>query len=146
MKVLVLHGPNLNLLGVREPDQYGVETLSQVDESLRAIGQRAGVEVTCRQSNHEGELIDWIQQARGRYEVIILNPGGYTHTSVALRDAVIASDVDCYEVHITNTAAREPFRHKSLFADISRGSILGFGTEGYRLALTGAMSLRSSAS
>ncbi len=141
MRVLVLHGPNLNLLGTREPGIYGTATLNEIDDSLRDLGQQLGAQVVCRQSNHEGELIDWIQQARGKFDALLFNPGGYTHSSVALRDAVIGTGILCYEVHISNTYAREPFRHRSLFADISQGRILGFGSEGYKLALRGALAL-----
>jgi 3-dehydroquinate dehydratase II len=139
MKVLVLHGPNLNLLGTRQPDVYGVQTLADIDRCLEALGAELGVEVHCRQSNHEGVLIDWIQEARGVYDVLVFNPGGYTHSSVALRDAVLGAELVCYEVHLSNVYARETFRHRSLFADISQGRIMGFGAEGYRLAVSGAV-------
>lgn len=138
MKVLVLHGPNLNMLGTREPDVYGAQTLDAIDASLVALGAQLGAEVDCRQSNHEGVLIDWLQEARGAYDALLFNPGGYTHTSVALRDAVLASELRCYEVHLSNVYNRETFRHRSLFADISQGRILGFGADSYRLALRGA--------
>jgi 3-dehydroquinate dehydratase II len=138
MKVLVLHGPNLNMLGTREPDVYGAQTLDALDADLVALGASLGAAVECRQSNHEGVLIDWLQAARGVFDALLFNPGGYTHTSVALRDAVLASEVPCYEVHLSNVYARESFRHRSLFADISRGRILGFGAQSYALALRGA--------
>lgn len=142
MKVLVLHGPNLNMLGTRQPEIYGAETLDDIDASLRALAKELGAKVDCRQSNHEGVLIDWLHEARGEFEALLFNPGGYTHTSVALRDAVLASEIPCYEIHLSNTYAREPFRHKSLFADISQGRILGFGAEGYRQALRAVCAAR----
>lgn len=137
MKVLCLHGPNLNLLGQREPHLYGTTTLAEIDASLRALGQQLGVSVRCLQSNHEGQLIDWLHEARGEVHGLLINPGGYTHTSVALRDAVLALEVPAVEVHISNVYQREPFRHRSLFADICQGRLMGFGPEGYALALRG---------
>jgi 3-dehydroquinate dehydratase-2 len=139
MRALCLHGPNLNLLGLREPHRYGARSLAQIDADLIALGHDLGVHVTCLQSNHEGQLIDWIQAARGAYDALLFNPGGYTHTSVALRDAVLAADIPCVEVHLTNVYAREPFRHTSLFADIALARVMGFGAEGYALALRGAV-------
>ncbi len=138
MRILVLHGPNLNMLGTRQPEVYGSSTLADIDASLRELGAELGVDVDSRQSNHEGVLIEWIQEARGVYAALLFNPGGYTHSSVALRDAVLAAELPCYEVHLSNVYARESFRHRSLFADISQGRIMGFGAEGYRLALLGA--------
>lgn len=136
--VLVIHGPNLNLLGTREPDVYGYTTLSEVDRDLRARGAVLGVQVETYQSNHEGALIDRIHAARGEAGAIIINPGGYTHTSVALRDALAAVALPVIEVHLSNVAAREEFRHHSLVAPISVGQIVGLGTLGYRLALEAA--------
>jgi 3-dehydroquinate dehydratase-2 len=127
------------MLGLRQPEVYGHQTLADVDRALVALGGQLGVEVDCRQSNHEGQLIDWIQEARGQCGALLINPGGYTHTSVALRDAVLASELVCYEVHISNVYAREAFRHHSVLADISRARIMGFGVEGYLLALRGAV-------
>ena len=139
--VLVLHGPNLNLLGTREPQIYGRTTLADIDADLRALGKQLGVAVDCFQSNHEGELIDRIQAARLNQAAIIINPGGYTHTSVALRDALAAVGLPVIEVHLSNVAAREEFRHRSLIAPIAVGSIVGLGAIGYRLALEAAVSI-----
>ena len=139
-RVLVLHGPNLNLLGTREPEVYGSWTLAQIDQLLRAEGQARGVEVLSMQSNHEGALIDAVQAAaRDGVGAIVLNPGGYTHTSVALRDAIVASGVPVIEVHLSNVAAREEFRRTSLIAPVSVGTIAGFGAESYRLGLLAAI-------
>lgn len=135
MKIEVIHGPNLNLLGVREPDVYGAETLADIDRQIAAAASDRGIDVRCRQSNHEGELVTWIQEARESADGIIVNPGGYTHTSVAIRDALLASEVPAIEVHLSNPDAREEFRRRSLVADIVRGRIAGFGPLGYILAL-----------
>jgi 3-dehydroquinate dehydratase II len=139
--VLVLHGPNLNLLGSREPQIYGRTTLADIDADLRKRGKELGVAVDTFQSNHEGELIDRIQAARLNKGAIIINPGGYTHTSVALRDALAAVGLPVIEVHLSNVAAREEFRHRSLVAPIAVGSIVGLGAIGYRLALEAAVSI-----
>lgn len=133
--VLVLNGPNLNLLGVRQPDIYGRETLADVDALCRRAGRELGLAVACRQSNSEGELIDWIQQARGEREGIVINAGGYSHTSVAIMDALLAFDGPAVEVHMSNVLAREPFRRRSWVSLAARGAICGFGSAGYRLAL-----------
>ncbi len=135
--VLCLHGPNLNLLGQREPEIYGTDTLDDVNSALQRLAEELSVTLECRQSNREGELIDWIQQARGNTTGLVFNPGGYTHTSVALRDAVIATQLPCVEVHLSNVYQRETFRHRSLFADISVGKVVGFGTHSYLLGLRG---------
>jgi 3-dehydroquinate dehydratase-2 len=140
-RVLCLHGPNLNLLGQREPQHYGVSTLTEIDASLVALGRELGVQVECRQSNHEGALIDWIQQARGQFDALVFNPGGYTHTSVALRDAVAASGLPCVEVHLSNVYKREAFRHVSLLADVCVGRVVGFGPQSYALGLRAAVGL-----
>lgn len=135
-KVLVLHGPNLNLLGTREPAVYGRETLGEIDKRLVASGRAEGVAVTCYQSNVEGDLIDRVQQARKEgVGFIVLNPAGYTHTSVALRDALSAVAIPFIEVHLSNVHAREAFRHRSYFSDIAKGTIVGLGSRGYDLAL-----------
>ena len=135
MKVLVLHGPNLNLLGQREPEIYGHTTLAEIDASLRELAAASGATLEAIQSNHEGVLIDQIQAARGFCDGIIINPGGFTHTSVALRDALIACELPVIEVHLSNIYAREEFRRESLVTDVALGSICGLGPIGYLLAL-----------
>jgi 3-dehydroquinate dehydratase II len=137
-KVLVLHGPNLNLLGTREPEVYGRVTLEQIDADLRAAAGALKLEVETYQSNHEGALVDRVQAARDEFSAIVINPGGYTHTSVALRDALAAVGLPVIEVHLSNVAAREEFRQKSLIAPISVGQVVGLGAFGYRLALEAA--------
>jgi 3-dehydroquinate dehydratase-2 len=135
-KILVLHGPNLNLLGSREPEIYGHETLTDINRRLVANGKAAGWAVTCFQSNQEGALIDRVQQAkRQQVAAIIINPGGYTHTSVALRDALAGVAIPFVEVHLSNIHAREPFRSHSYFSDLAIGTICGLGSQGYELAL-----------
>ena len=135
MKILVLHGPNLNLLGQREPDVYGRVTLDEIDAGLRELGDSQGASVETFQSNHEGDLVDRVHAARGATDGIVINPGGLTHTSVVLRDAMIASEVPFIEVHLSNVHAREPFRHRSLLADVAVGQICGLGAIGYELAV-----------
>jgi len=136
MKILVLHGPNLNLLGTREPEVYGSTTLAEINEKLIAQGLAAGVEVRCLQSNHEGALIDALHDARAWANGVIFNPGGYTHTSVALRDAISAISIPVIEVHLSNVYAREGFRHTSTISAVCKGKIVGFGWRSYTLALT----------
>lgn len=136
MNVLVLHGPNLNLLGQREPDVYGAERLDEVDAHITHAGAELGVTVETFQSNHEGELIDRIQ-ASAHVQGFLVNPGGLTHTSVSLRDAFLAMDKPVVEVHCSNPAAREDFRHESLIADIAVGTVTGFGGDSYVLGLRG---------
>lgn len=139
-KILVLHGPNLNLLGTREPDIYGRETLADINCRLAELAQAGGHEVICFQSNAEHELVDRIQQARNdRTALILFNPGAFTHTSIALRDALAAMAIPFIEVHLSNVHAREPFRHHSYLSDIAVGVICGFGGDSYRLALEAAM-------
>lgn len=133
--VLVLNGPNLNMLGVRQPGIYGRETLADVDALCLRAGRELGLAVACRQSNAEGALIDWIQGARGEREGIVINAGGYSHTSVAIMDALLAFDGPAVEVHMSNVLAREPFRRRSWVSLAARGAICGFGSAGYRLAL-----------
>lgn len=133
--ILILHGPNLNLLGLREPDIYGALTLGEINHRLQDYGQELGFEVRTYQSNSEGALIDALHEARAWAKGIVFNPGGYTHTSVALRDAVAAIELPVIEVHLSNTQAREEFRHHSLIAPVCQGSIMGFGWVSYKLAL-----------
>ncbi len=141
MNVLVLHGPNLNLLGAREPEVYGRETLGAIDAMLEDEGRKLGIDVHTFQSNIEGELVTAIQDARGWADAIVINPAAYTHTSVALRDAIAAVGIPTIEVHLSNVYARELFRHHSYIAPIAVGQICGFGAEGYRLALIAASRL-----
>lgn len=134
-QVLVLHGPNLNLLGKREPAVYGVQTLHDINASLEAEGQNLAVDVTTKQSNHEGTLVDWIQGALDAFDGIVINPGAYTHTSVAIRDAIAAVAIPTVEVHLSNIHQREAFRHHSYIAPVAIGQICGFGADSYRLGL-----------
>ncbi len=133
--ILVLNGPNLNLLGSREPAIYGHETLADIEKSCREHGQSLGLTLDFRQSNHEGVLIDWIQQARGKAAGIVVNPGGLGHSSVALLDALLASELPVIEVHLSNIFRRESFRRHSFVSEASRGVICGLGPHGYLLAL-----------
>lgn len=135
----MLHGPNLNLLGQREPQRYGRVTLSEIDDRLATRAVASGAVVDCRQSNHEGVLVDWIQQAPGSFDGVLINPAGYTHTSVAIRDALLAAALPAVEVHLTNVYARELFRHQSLLADMVVGRVMGFGAHGYCIALEGLL-------
>jgi len=136
--IYVLNGPNLNLLGTREPQTYGRATLKDVEKLCRAAAKRHKFEVAFRQSNHQGELIDWIHQAGAEKAVgIVINPAGYTHTSVSIRDAISAVQVPVIEVHISNIFAREPFRHFSHIAPVAKASMCGFGIQGYALAIDG---------
>jgi 3-dehydroquinate dehydratase-2 len=139
-KVLVLHGPNLNLLGAREPEIYGRETLEDIDQRLARLAQAYGVTLECFHSNHEGALIERVHDAKAQgFAFIVINPAGYTHTSVALRDALAAVQIPFIEVHLSNVHAREPFRHHSYFSDIAVGTICGLGSRGYDLALQFAL-------
>lgn len=135
MKILILHGPNLNLLGMREPDVYGSLTLDEINKRLSELGSSLGVEVTCQQSNHEGALIDALHEAITWADGVVFNPGGYTHTSVSIRDAVAAIGIPVVEVHMSNVYAREEFRHKSLVSAVCLGKVVGFGWQSYALGL-----------
>lgn len=134
-KILVLHGPNLNLLGEREPDVYGRVTLADINAGITALAKELGLEVQSQQSNHEGEIVEAIGKARKEFAGIIINPAAYTHTSVAIRDAVAACGLPVVEVHLSNVYGREEFRHKSLIAPVCKGQIAGFGADSYLLAL-----------
>jgi 3-dehydroquinate dehydratase-2 len=144
-RVLVLNGPNLNLLGTREPDIYGSATLSDVERELKALAKNLGAKIEFRQSNQEGQLIDWIHQARESFDGLVINPGGLTHTSVSLRDAIAATGLPTVEVHVSNTQAREPFRHQSFTAAVCIGSVIGFGKNSYALGLRALMGYLSAA-
>jgi 3-dehydroquinate dehydratase-2 len=144
MKILLVNGPNLNLLGKREPGLYGHTTLAEIEARVKALGVELGLEVDCVQSNSEGALVDAVQSAAGRAAAIIINPAAYTHTSIALRDALAAVGLPAVEVHISNIHAREEFRRASLTAPACRGVIAGFGAEGYLLALRGVAALLAS--
>ncbi|MCB2154606.1 type II 3-dehydroquinate dehydratase [bacterium] len=135
MHVAIINGPNLNLLGTREPDVYGAETLADVEKKLAALAKELGVKVSFFQGNSEGAIIDYIHSLRGVADAVLINAGGYTHTSVAIRDALSGIALPVYEVHISNVHAREEFRHRSLLSGISVGVICGFGTRGYEYAL-----------
>jgi len=137
MQLLVLHGPNLNLLGTREPGLYGSSTLAEIDGALQHQAASLGVALASFQSNHEGALVDRIHQARGHCDGILINAAAYTHTSVAIRDALLAVEIPFVELHLSNTHAREPFRNHSTLADKAIGVICGFGPTSYRLALDG---------
>jgi len=141
IRVLVLHGPNLNLLGTRDPAVYGTTTLAEIDAELRARAAARGAQVESAQSNLEGELVDLIQAARGRFDAIVINPGGYTHTSVAIRDAIEAVALPTIEVHLSNLHARESFRHTSITAAQCVGQITGFGAQSYYLGLDAALAV-----
>jgi 3-dehydroquinate dehydratase-2 len=143
--IYVLNGPNLNLLGTREPKTYGHATLKDLEKLCRDAGKRHKIEIVFHQSNHEGELIDWIHEAGAKKAAgVVINPGGYTHSSVAIRDAVAAVDIPVIEVHISNIFAREDFRHFSHIAPVAKATLSGFGVTGYALAIDGLAALNSS--
>jgi 3-dehydroquinate dehydratase-2 len=141
MKILFLNGPNLNLLGQREPDVYGRTSLPDIEAAVRKRAAELGAEVDFRQSNLEGELVAWIQQGRGKVDVIVLNAAAYTHTSIALRDSIVAVGVPTMEIHLSNVHAREEFRHKSVIAAVCCGQICGFGAYSYILGLEAAVNV-----
>ena len=137
MKIAAIHGPNLRLLGRREPEVYGTDTLDDVDRKLGALAAELGIELETFQSNHEGELIDFIDEASSRVQGFLVNPGAYTHTSIALRDALAGVALPFVEVHLSNTAAREPFRRQSYLSGLASGVVYGFGVDSYLLGLRG---------
>jgi len=140
-KILVIHGPNLNLLGQREPKIYGKATLKEINEGLKKVAKKEKVSLTIKQSNHEGEIVDLIAAARNKFSAILINPAAYTHTSVAIRDAIAAAGILTIEVHLSNIYAREEFRHKSLISPVASGTILGFGGKSYYLGLEALLDL-----
>ena len=135
IKVLVIHGPNLNMLGTREPDKYGKATLEEINQNLKELGEKLGIDVEVFQSNHEGVIVEKIQEATAEFNGLIINPAAYTHTSVAIRDAVLLLDFPVIEVHLSNVYQREKFRHTSMISDIVMGKITGLGAYGYQAAL-----------
>ncbi len=143
MNILVLNGPNLNLLGQREPAVYGRTTLAEIEAKVRERAAARGAQVDFRQTNLEGELVTWIQQAKGRFDAIVLNAAAYTHTSVALRDAIAAVGIPTIEIHLSNVHAREEFRHRSVIAPVCVGQITGFGANSYLLAMEAAVSVNA---
>ncbi len=141
-KILVIHGPNLNLLGSREPQVYGLVTLTQINQELKRLARKMKVSLFIRQSNHEGEIVDAIGGAKkNKFSGILINPAAYTHTSVAIRDAIAASGLPCVEVHLSNIYSREEFRHKSLISPVAKGTIMGFGSKSYILGLKALVDL-----
>jgi 3-dehydroquinate dehydratase-2 len=146
--VLVIHGPNLNLLGAREPEIYGTQTLAQIDAGLVSLGRELGLTVECLQSNHEGVILDWLHAAAQRSDVlgVVLNPGAYTHSSLAIHDAIAGIALPCVEVHLSNVAAREEFRRRSVVAPACVGTIAGFGADSYALGIRALVGYRARAS
>lgn len=144
MKILIINGVNMNMLGLREPEKYGTMTLTDLEKELYAYSFELGVDIETYQSNHEGELVEKIQSARDNFDGIVLNAAAYTHTSIALRDAITATDVPTVEVHMTNIHSREDFRHTSLIAAVCIGQVSGFGAESYKLALKGLIGFLNS--
>lgn len=142
-KILVIHGPNLNLLGKREPEIYGKMTLDELNAKLKDAAKKAGVGISIEQTNHEGAIVDLIQSAVGKYGAIVINPGAYTHTSLAIRDAIAAVGIPTVEVHLSNIHKREEFRRRSYIADVAAGQISGFGPDSYLLGLRAALKFLS---
>ncbi len=140
MKILIIHGPNLNLLGSRESDVYGTKTLEEINNSLENLASELGVKLVIRQSNYEGKIVELIQNSKD-YAALVINPAAYTHTSVAIRDAITAVDLPAIEIHVSNIYKREKFRHKSLISSVVHGQISGFGPESYLLGLRAAVSI-----
>ena len=138
-KILILNGPNLNLLGTRQPEIYGKLTLAQIEKQVRALAKELVVEIDFRQTNSEGELVTWIQQAAGKFAAIVINPAAYTHTSLAMRDAISAVGLPVLEIHLSNIHKREQFRHHSYIAEMAVGQIAGFGVDSYLLGLRAAV-------
>ena len=138
-KILVLNGPNLNLLGKRQPEIYGKSTLPDIEKQLRALAKELGVEIDFRKSNSEADLVNWIQQAEGKFGALVINPAAYTHTSLAMRDAISAVGIPTVEIHLSNIHKREPFRHHSYIAEVAVGQIAGFGVNSYLLGLRAAL-------
>lgn len=142
MKILVIHGPNLNMLGKREPAHYGMETMEDINRQMAEKGLQIGMALDFFQSNHEGRIVDTIQSAYGQYDGLIINPAAYTHTSLAIRDALLLLDIPVIEVHLSNIYKREPFRHHSVIADVVSGQITGFGGNGYLLAMDAVFQMK----
>ena len=140
MKILIIHGPNLNLLGTRETGIYGSKSIDEINNSLNILAKELGVEITVKQSNHEGEIVDMIQKSKD-YSAIVINPAAYTHTSIAIRDAITAVSIPAVEVHLSNIHQREEFRQKSLIAPVAAGQVSGFGPDSYMLGLRAAVSI-----
>lgn len=141
IKILVIHGPNLNLLGKREPSVYGKVTLAEIDQKIKDFADKKKVKVDIFQSNHEGKIVDKIGDASGKYDILVINPAAYTHTSVAIRDAILSTNIPTIEVHISNIYAREDFRRLSLIASVAKGQIAGFGADSYIYGLEAAIKL-----
>jgi len=137
-RILVLNGPNLNLLGKRQPEIYGRASLSDIEKQVRALAKELGVEIDFRQSNSEGELVTWIQDAAGKFDALVINPAAYTHTSLAMRDAISAVGIPTVEIHLSNIHKRESFRHHSYIAEVAVGQIAGFGVQSYLMGLRAA--------
>ena len=139
IRILVLHGPNLNMLGLREECIYGTQSLNEINSLLTSWAEKERVKLEVKQSNHEGELVTWIQEAKDKFDAIVVNPAAYTHTSVALRDAVLSAEVPTVEVHLSNIHQREEFRHRSFLAEVALGQICGFGPRSYVLGVQAAL-------